>query len=388
MYLTDLWVRDISAPSELASLYKIFEPLLGRKSIPFANKAEGKSRRKNYNLALGSSHLYCYYPGIQALSENLVHDWSSLAEMEQIPLNDSMITFGMKLAIVSMFGSDLCSDEAIKDIRHNFLLASNELERKLIGISDEESERVKTFEDARNRFHDHVNKLVTKRREHRKKTDATLLVDVLIDSTNDEEEILHDAVTFTAAGSHTTGSLLTWALYFLSTNPDVQENVYTEIDQVIGTSDVDPRSAKDLKYLHKVINETIRCAVIIPWTARYQDNDSELGGYKIPAKTSVIHALGASLQSEKYFLNPKRFDPDRFSEANIKSRPAYAFQPLGFAGKRMCPGYKLAIIGAIALLVNILKIFRVKLVEGQMVTPKFGIVTHPKDKIWITVEKR
>lgn len=177
-------------------------------------------------------------------------------------------------------------------------------------------------------------------------------------------------------------------MYFLSTNPDVQENVYTEIDQVIGTSDVDPRSAKDLKYLHKVINETIRCAVIIPWTARYQDNDSELGGYKIPAKTSVIHALGARLQSEKYFLNPKRFDPDRFSEANIKSRPAYAFQPFGFAGKRMCPGYKLAIIGAIALLVNILKIFRVKLVEGQMVTPKFGIVTHPKDKIWITVEKR
>lgn len=38
------------------------------------------------------------------------------------------------------------------------------------------------------------------------------------------------------------------------------------------------------RYLHKVINETIRCAVIIPWTARYQDNDSELGGYKIPAK--------------------------------------------------------------------------------------------------------
>lgn len=36
----------------------------------------------------------------------LVNDWSSLAEWEQIPLNDSMITFGMKLAIVTMFGDD------------------------------------------------------------------------------------------------------------------------------------------------------------------------------------------------------------------------------------------------------------------------------------------
>uniref|UniRef100_K1Q0B7 Cytochrome P450 20A1 n=1 Tax=Magallana gigas TaxID=29159 RepID=K1Q0B7_MAGGI len=122
------------------------------------------------------------------LSENLVHDWSNLAEMEQIPLNDSMITFGMKLTIVRMFGSVLCSDGAIKDIKHSFLL------------------------------------------------------------------------------------------------------------------------------------------------------------------TSVINALGASLQSETYFSNPKRFDPDRFSEENIKSRPAYAFQPFGFAGKRMCPGYNLAITGAIALL--------------------------------------
>lgn len=61
---------------------------------------------------------------ILQLSEDLVHDWSSLAEMEQIPLNDSMITFGLKLAIVSMFGSNLCSNEAIKDVRHNFLLVS------------------------------------------------------------------------------------------------------------------------------------------------------------------------------------------------------------------------------------------------------------------------
>lgn len=229
---------------------------------------------------------------------------------------------------------------------------------------------------------------MTKRRKLRKNKDVTLLADVLIDSSNDEEKLLHDAVTFTAAGSHTTGSLLTWALYFLSTNPDVQEKVYSEITTVIGINDVDSESAKELIYLHKVINETIRCAVIIPWTARYRDDDSELGGFKIPAKTSVMHALGVSLQSEKYFSNPKRFDPDRFSEENIKSRPAYAFQPYGFAGKRMCPGYNLANIGAIVLLVNILKKFRLKLVDGQVVTPKFGIVTYPSDEIWITLQKR
>lgn len=34
----------------------------------------------------------------------------------------------------------------------DFLQASNELERNLIGISDEESERVKTFEDGKQNY--------------------------------------------------------------------------------------------------------------------------------------------------------------------------------------------------------------------------------------------
>lgn len=59
---------------------------------------------------------------------------------------------------------------------------------------------------ARNKFHNIVNELVVKRRTLRKKTDVTLLVDVLIDNIDDEEKILHDAISFTVAGLHTTGN--------------------------------------------------------------------------------------------------------------------------------------------------------------------------------------
>ena len=34
-----------------------------------------------------------------------------------------------------------------------------------------------------------------------------------------------------------------------------------------------------------------------------------------------------------------RFDPDRFSPANVRSRPSLAFCPFG-SGQRKCPGYK------------------------------------------------
>ncbi len=40
------------------------------------------------------------------------------------------------------------------------------------------------------------------------------------------------------------------------------------------------------RYLRQVIDETMRCAVVAPWGARFQDFDSELGGHKIPKNVS------------------------------------------------------------------------------------------------------
>ena len=56
-------------------------------------------------------------------------------------------------------------------------------------------------------------------------------------------------------------------------------------------------------YLHQVINETLRCAVVAPWAARFSDTDSELGGHAIPAKvTRTILRNSLSLKSMKQFL--------------------------------------------------------------------------------------
>ena len=89
-----------------------------------------------------------------------------------------------------------------------------------------------------------------------------------------------------------------------------------------------------------------------------------------------------------YSSSPFRFDPDRFSPENKKNRPSLAFQPFGFAGKRICPGYRFAYAEAIVCFVTLLRKFKVKMVEGQMVSPVFGLVTHPEEEIWITIEKR
>ena len=42
------------------------------------------------------------------------------------------------------------------------------------------------------------------------------------------------------------------------------------------------------RYLRHVIDETLRCAVVAPWAARFQDYDSQLGGHFIPKNVSQV----------------------------------------------------------------------------------------------------
>ena len=83
-----------------------------------------------------------------------------------------------------------------------------------------------------------------------------------------------------------------------------------------------------------------------------------------------------------------RFDPERFSEKRSKGRPAMAFSPFGFAGKRQCPAHRFAYVEASIMLVSAVQKFKFLLVPGQDVKPHYGLVTHPKEEIWFKVTKR
>lgn len=58
------------------------------------------------------------------LSDDLVRNWSSLGVEEHIPLNETMLTFALKLSIVNLFGSNEITGEDIKKIRTEYLIVS------------------------------------------------------------------------------------------------------------------------------------------------------------------------------------------------------------------------------------------------------------------------
>lgn len=371
-------------------LFKMFEPFIGPKSLQFANKSDGRERRNQYDKPFSHDEIKRYYQTYQDVSDELARKWMSLVKEEHIPLCVHMSAYALKIALITLFGDTFSNDRDILEFRRAYDICWLEMERRLTeSPPEDDSPRAKAFDEALKVATDKIKRAIKHRRDNPPIQGQELLLDKIVEVGGDDEELItSDAITYAVGGFHTTGNVLAWGFYFLATHPEVQEKVYKEIKANIGTRGVDHTNIDSLSYTRQVVDETLRCAVVAPMAARFQDFESELGGHKIPKNTPVIQALGVMLQDEKYWPLPNKFDPDRFSPENVKSRPPMVFQPFGFAGKRVCPGYRFAYAEATVCLVTLLGKFKVNLVEGQVVNPVHGLVTRPEEEIWIKIEKR
>lgn len=86
-----------------------------------------------------------------------------------------------------------------------------------------------------------------------------LLKDIVGTKTLNEDEIIAQAMVFFLAGYETTASSLSFCLYELAVNPDIQEKLHQEIENAKGK---DPtlsyQTLQSLPYLDAVLSETLR----------------------------------------------------------------------------------------------------------------------------------
>lgn len=63
----------------------------------------------------------------------------------------------------------------------------------------------------------------------------------------------------------------TWAVYFLTTSEDVQQNLYKEMDRVLGKGPITHEKIEQLRYCRQVLCETVRTAKLTPIAAQLQE---------------------------------------------------------------------------------------------------------------------
>ncbi len=177
-------------------------------------------------------------------------------------------------------------------------------------------------------------------------------------------ELRNEAITMLLAGHETTASALAWTFALLAAHPEAAARVHDEVTAVLGRRVPVLEDLPRLVYTTQVIQEVMRLYPPIWAIERRASGDDEIGGYAIPAGSSVIISPYVLHRHPEFWPDPERFDPSRF--ADVKFPPGYV--PFG-AGPRYCVGAEFAMVEARLIVAMVIQAWRLTLVPGHVVAP-------------------
>ena len=63
--------------------------------------------------------------------------------------------------------------------------------------------------------------------------------------------------------------------------------------------------------MRQVQDETLRLSTLAPWAARYSSEDVMVCGYRVPANTPVLTALGVALKNTQHWQDEEKYVKQR-----------------------------------------------------------------------------
>ncbi|XP_046460277.1 cytochrome P450 3A24-like [Daphnia pulex] len=208
-----------------------------------------------------------------------------------------------------------------------------------------------------------------------------------------DDEIAWNACVFLLAGYETTSTALAYVTYCLSLYPDIQEKVFDEIIEKIG-SDLSALSYDDvskLQYLELVILESLRLFPPVPlFVSRECKETTTINGITIPVDCAIDVPVWSIHRDPELWEEPLTFDPLRHLPEEKTKRHPLAFLPFG-AGPRNCIGARFAMLEMKCTIANLVRHFTIKTSEKNPVplpTVVRTTIMNPSNGVWIKLVKR
>ena len=204
----------------------------------------------------------------------------------------------------------------------------------------------------------------------------------------DNKQLRDELMTIFIAGNETSSNALTWTLYLLSQNPEVEAKMVREIDDKLDAGVVlDFNTANSFQYVHQVIEESMRVFPAVWSVGRRTIEEDNIGGFRIEKQTNVLIPLIYLHRSEKYWEQPEKFIPERFALEKRSAIDKYVYFPFG-GGPRICIGNNFAMLEMQLIIIILYRRFKFKLkpgfnVDGEpMVTlrPRHGMMMQAVNK--------
>ncbi|XP_033192745.1 cytochrome P450 6B1 [Bombus vancouverensis nearcticus] len=202
------------------------------------------------------------------------------------------------------------------------------------------------------------------------------------------------AQLFFLAGFGNSSLTISNALYELAWNQTVQDKLREEIQSVLKkyNGEITYDGICEMKYLNACLLETLRKYPVIQWLSRTAMETYTFSGTKVtvPKGQQIFLPVYAIQKDPEIYPNPEVFDPDRFSDENIKTRHAMAHLPFG-DGPRHCSGIRLAMKQLHVGMVTIVSKFKVEVCEKtrKVYKPEKRqlFLLQPADGIYLKMSK-
>lgn len=192
-----------------------------------------------------------------------------------------------------------------------------------------------------------------------------------------DAQLRDECKTMFLAGHETTALSLSWALWLLSLNQHAKLKLRDELAHALDGRVPTLADMPQLPYTEQIIKESMRLMPPAWMIQREATEDVSIGGYVIPKGADVAMSQYAVHRDPRWYANPERFVPERWTPEFTKQLPKFAYFPFG-GGPRLCIGQQFAMMESMLMLATITQRFDLELMPGQRIVPQPSITMRPK----------
>jgi cytochrome P450 len=203
-----------------------------------------------------------------------------------------------------------------------------------------------------------------------------------------DEQLRYEAMTLFSAGHETTANAMVWSWLLLSQNPDAEQKLHAELDQVLTDRPPTPTDVPRLTYTRAVLAESMRLYPPAWIIARQAKAPHPVGdtGYTIPAGGVILMPEWVVHRDPRWWPEPERFLPERWLDS-ASDRPRYAYFPFG-GGSRQCIGESFAWLEGTLLLATLAQRWQLRRADNAPIRLHATITLRPRDPLPMRLETR
>jgi len=211
----------------------------------------------------------------------------------------------------------------------------------------------------------------------------------------EDDDLTAQCFIFFFAGFDTVSTVMNFIAYELMANREIQKKLQKEIDEMnvkLAGKQVNYEQIQGMKYMDQVVSETLRKWPPAPMidrlcTKEYVMEYEDVKFTMEKDKNFYIPIYGIH-HDERYFKNPEKFDPERFSDENRGEIDPDTYLPFGI-GPRNCIGSRFALMEVKTLIYYLLLTFDFDPTSKTQIPIK--LVSNPTQlqaEVWVGFKPR